>query len=248
MYYRKEMTAAHYDSDVSDLLKVSAMIRYMQETSGEQLDGLGQTARELREQGLVFILSKTSIKVHRNPVCGERLSIGTAAIPPKGVRFVREYVIDSMEGERLVSCYTFWVLVDAENHKILRPASYPYTIPWEEPSLTGVLSEGDIPKDLPQETPVWSVERRMRYSHLDRNWHVNNSMYADFVCDALPFDELTARGVSTMALSFQKEAKQGDLLSIQSALAGPLAYKITGKNGEDVCFEAYVELGDPARP
>ena len=242
MYYRKEMIATNYESGAKNLLRPSGMLRYMQQTSGEQLSDLGQSGQRLYSEGMVFLLSKINMRVHRNPVCGERLSVGTAATPPKGVRFVREFVIDSLDGGRLVSCYTFWVLVDTQNHKILRPSAYPYTFPWEEPGLEGVVGDIAIPSDLPVDAQISRMERRIHYSYIDTNAHVNNSVYADFVCDALPYDLLAAQGVACMAISFQREARHGDVLEIQTAELGGGAYRVAGTNGGAPCFEAYVEL------
>lgn len=244
MKYRKELTAAYADSDVSNLLKLSAILRYMQQTSSEHLISLEQSVEHLREKNIAFLFSKCNIKIHRNPVCSERLIIETAANFPVGARFIREYVIKNPEGERLVSCHSLWVLVDTVNHKILRPNAYPYTLPWSESSLKGILDDVTIPKDLPQNAQVRTMDQKILYSHLDFNSHANNSAYIDFVCDSLPYDEFVSRGISTLALSFQKEAKYGDIIKIQTMQLAPCAYKITGTNAETPCFEAYVELNE----
>ena len=242
MYYQKELTAAYADSDVNNLLKLSAMLRYMQQSSSEHLISLGQPVEWLREQNIAFLFSKGNIKIHRNPACGERLIIKTAANFPKGARFIREFLMDTPQGERLVSCHSLWVLVDTNNRRILRPDTYPRTIPWTESSLEGIVGDITIPKDLPQNAQSRIMEQKIMYSHLDFNTHVNNSAYIDFVCDNLPYEEFVSRGISTMALSFQKEAKYGDVIRIQTTRLAPRAYKVTGTNAENPCFEAYVEL------
>ena len=243
MYYRKEMTATYYDCDVNNLLKPAAMMRYMQQTSSEQLSVLGQSVEHLYERGMVFLLSGSNIAVHRAPVCGERISVGTAATGTKGVRFFREFTVDTLEGERLVSCLSVWALVDTQCHKILRPNTYPHAIEWQEPGVDEQLYASLIPKEIPQDAQPRVVEQEIYYSHLDINSHVNNSMYADFACDALPFEELTKQGIGLLALSFQREARHGDVLKIERALISPGRYKVTGTNGAQPCFEAYVCMG-----
>ena len=243
MYYRKEMIATHHESGPDNLLKLSGMLRYMQHTSGEQLRSIGQSGERLVGRNMAFLLTKSNIKVHRNPVCGEKITVGTAATEPKGVKFVREFVIETPEGERLVSSYSLWVLADIENHKILRPNMYPYTYVWDQPILEGVVGDIAIPKQIPSEAQSWTMQRGIHYSHIDNNNHVNNSMYADFVCDALPYDILISRGISTLAINFQKEARHGDVLDIQTARLDGNSYKVTGRNGEAPCFEAYAQLG-----
>jgi len=242
MFYRKKTVATSYESDANNLLRLSGMLRHMQQTSGEQLSSIGQSNEWLAGHDMAFLLTKSNTKVHRNPVCGEKIVIGTAATPPKGVKFVREFIIETPQGERLVSSYSLWVLVDIKNHKILRPSMYPHTWEWENPTLEEAPGDIAIPKQTLPGAQSWAMQRTAHYSYIDVNKHVNNSVYADFICDALPYDLLTSRGISTMAINFQKEAKHGDTLTIQTFELEESAYKIVGVNGEAPCFEAYVRL------
>ena len=243
MYYRKEMIATHNESDSGKRLKVSGMLRCMQQTSNEQLGEMGQSNEGLGSHNMVFMLAKTNVKIHRAPTSGERISVGTSAPGPKGVKFLREFVIDTPGGERLVSCLTIWVLVDTQNHKILRPNVYPYAYIWDEPTLEGVVDDIVIPRQTPPGAQVLTSRREIYYSHIDINNHVNNSMYADFACDALPYDLLASRGISQMAINFQKEARHSDVIDICTVRLGDGEYKITGTNAGAPCFEAYAALG-----
>lgn len=243
MYYRKEMAVTYYESDVSNQLKLSGALRYMQQTSSEQLASLDQSPEALYEEGMVFLLTKSNLKIHRMPLCSEKISVGTAAVAIKGPRFIREFVIDSQKGERLISGYSLWVLTDIQNHKIMRPSAYPHQFPWQEPALEDV---GDIPIPKTSQIPPGITEEKYTqsvcYSHLDINAHVNNCIYGDFVCDALPYRELVEKGLDTVAINFQKEAKWGAKLEISRVKLSDFTYKIWGNDGDTPCFEAYVVL------
>ncbi len=241
MYYRQERTVAYYECDVNNRLKLSGALQYMQQTSSEHLAGLNQSPEQLHRQGMVFLLVKTNLKIQRMPLCSEKVSIGTAAVGTKGPRFIREFVIDSLQGERLISAYSLWVLTDTVSHRILRPNAYPYSIGWQEPALAEKVGDIPIPKG-----PFWGestgYDLEIRYSHLDINRHVNNCIYADLLCDALPYHVVASQPIKTLALSFQQEAQQGDLLQIKSNSLSPLAWKVTGTHFRGTCFEALVEL------
>jgi len=242
MYYRNELVVSNYESDAKNLLRPSGMLRYMQQTSAMQLVERGQSGQELYEKGMAFLLTKVNMKVHRGPTCAEKISIGTAATPPKGVRFIREFIIDCAQGQRLVSCLSLWVLVDVQNHKILRPDAYPYTLGWEEPSLDETVGDIAIPAKFSPDAQTWHTRREIYYSHIDTNAHVNNSVYADFVCDALPHD-LLSRGLTCLTINYRKEAKRGDTLEIETGACGENSYRVVGTNAGAPCFEAYLELG-----
>lgn len=244
MYYRKEMTAAYYDCDVNNLLKPSGILRYMQQTSSEHLQSIDMAPEKLYAENMVFLLSKTNLKIHRQPLCSEKISVGTAAVAIKGPRFIREFVMDTLDGERLVSGYSLWVLTDIANHKIMRPSAYPYPFPLEPSGLNDAIGDVPIPKekDLSPQLPKTHAEIPVRYSHMDINAHVNNCVYADFICDALPFGQLTAKGADTLVISFQNEARYGETLALTTTQITEWEYKVTGTHGGSPCFDSFVLL------
>ncbi|MDR2908576.1 MAG: hypothetical protein LBU86_01655 [Oscillospiraceae bacterium] len=245
MYFYKDMTAAYYDCDQSNELKPSGMLRYMQQTSSEQLRGLGQSPERLYHEKLVFLLSKFNLRIERYPGCGEEIRIGTAAVGLKGARFAREFVIETKNGERLVSGYSLWVLTDTGEHRILRPKEYPHQFPFEAPGLAGIVDDIPIPrdKDLAPGLLREIIEIPVRYSHIDVNLHVNNAMYADFVCDALPFSELCKKRLGTLAIHFAGEARHGDVIRVETARLGEGVFRIAGTHGRGLCFEAVAAYG-----
>lgn len=239
MFFTTEGRANYYDCDCNNRLKISAAMKYMQQTSSEQLEHLEISTEKLLSEQLVFLLSKMCIKVHRMPVCSEPLIVGTAPTLPRGARFVREFIIESPQGERLLSALSLWILVNSATRRILRPASFPYPIPFQEEALSGVIGDIAFPGKALEKASHTSVP--ICYSHIDVNRHVNNTVYADIVCDALPYEQLTSRGIDTMAISFQNEAKWGQILDVASQEVGEGEYHIVGQHGGP-CFEALALL------
>lgn len=166
--------------------------------------------------------------------------MGTAPLTPKGPRFYREFVMDSSEGERLVSAMTLWILVDPVTRRILRPASFPYPIDFQEPGLKGIIGDIPLPKGMETGPPTLTIP--VRYSHIDVNGHVNNTFYGDFTMDALPAELATGHSLDTVVISFQNEARLGEAVEIASTvLPGGETY-IKGLHGGTACFEAMVSL------
>ena len=237
MYFTKEAIANDYDCDLTNRLKISAAMRYMQQTSAEHLRYLGLPYEKLYAENMVFLLSKGCVKVYDMPVSGQKIIIGTAPVKTRGARFIREFVIDDLNGNRLVSSLTMWLLVDPFTRKILRPASFPYDIRFQESALAEDIADIPFPKLIPEKGCSIS-DLAIRYSHIDHNNHVNNSVYADFVCDTLPLEKLIETGLDTMIISYRNEAKWGDALSIRTSEISPTEYYITGQKDGDACFEA----------
>jgi acyl-ACP thioesterase len=238
--------AMYYDCDVNNRLKLSAAMKYMQQASSEQMEVLGMSPGKLFAENMVFLLSKSCIRVRRQPTASERLRIATAPVATRGARFVREFRMESVQGEELISAYTLWILLDISSRKILRPASFPYEMRLE-PSFLGE-DTGDMA--IPRLPPLLGEgENRktafdIRYSQLDVNRHVNNSVYADFICDSLEYEDVAARGIEALAISFQNEAALGDRVEVTRSAVTPSEYYLNGSHQGSACFEAYVRLGD----
>ena len=242
MHYVKQK-AAYYDGDYRNCLKISAAMKYMQQTSSEHLQALGLPYKKLYAEDMVFLLSKTCIKVHRMPEVGQEINIGTAPTGARGARFVREFVIEDMQGERLLSALTLWVLVNPHTRKILRPAGFPYMLPFQPPLVTDVVDDMRMPKPIEDENTRFT-DIPIGYSHIDCNGHVNNSKYADFVCDALPYEQLMQQGIDTLVISYQNEAKWGDVVRMHTTFLSPFEYYIGASHNDAACFEAYVRMQD----
>jgi len=241
MFFTRETVAMDYDCDAAGRLKMSAAMKYMQQTSGEHLDLLGLPYQKLYEENMVFLLSKTCIKVLSMPVSGQKIILGTAPVATQGARFIREFVIDNAKGERMVSAFTMWLLVDPSTRRILRPANFPYEIPFQESAIDKNIKDIALPKSAPKKEDMVS-EVAVKYSHIDCNNHVNNSMYADFVCDAVPMDKLLQKGLDTMVIRFHNEAKWGDILDIHTSVVASNEFYMRGQKGGDLCFEALATL------
>jgi len=241
MIYTNNIKVQHYDCDTNNRLKISGVMKYMQQTSGDQLDSLGLPHDKLIREHMVFLLSKMCIKVHKMPCCAQQLIVGTAAVTTKGARFVREFFVDSAAGERMVSALTLWLLVDPQSRRILRPVRFPYALPFHPSIIHGAIGDLSIPR-LAEKGNAVITKQPVRYSHVDNNSHVNNSVYGDFVCDALPHEELTQRGIDTLVISFQNEARWGHLLEMETHSLSSNEYFIAGKHAASPCFEALVQL------
>lgn len=228
----------YYECDSSNLLKVSAAMGYMQQTSSEHLEALNMSPQKLFAENMVFLLTKMNIKVHRMPESAEDIVVGTQPVEIKGVRFIREFFFDTPDGERLLSALSLWVLADVKTHKLLRPSSFPYDLPLSEPILKGIIGDIPLPKELGEGRHL-RTQIPVRYSHLDLNKHVNNCVYADFVCDSLPYEQLVARGIDTIAIHFQNEARWGESLSVATNVLADDEYQIAAHHGDGgACFGA----------
>ena len=105
----------------------------------------------------------------------------------------------------------------------------------------------DLPEELPQivhkSQPLTAAgERRASYSMCDLNGHINNSLYLDIACDALPQEVVEAAPLSFASIKYHREVPMGQTVQVFYAPSGNGWY-VLGRREEHAAFECYLEFG-----
>jgi medium-chain acyl-[acyl-carrier-protein] hydrolase len=234
--FGRQMEIPPYDCDAARRLRLSAALRYAEAVSTGHLEALGMGHSRLYERGIVFVLVGQALKIHRLPVMLETIWVKTSPAAQVGARLTRETLLQSAEGQPLIEVQAAWAMIDPRSRRPLKPSVLALDLP---------LLEGWHPFINPARmrigeasTPV--MEQTVRYSHLDLNGHMNNTVYADLVLDALPLSEVMTRTPQRLLLKMRREAYPGDVLRIRRD-ALPDGYRLSGHIGAHTCFEA--EMG-----
>ena len=240
MRFSHTYTTRWHDTDANRVLRPSKLLMYMQETANMQCAEFGIPLDNLRdEKGVGFILSQISLKFFRPVPAFEKIEVSTWCREAKGFSFYRYFDIKIGE-ETVAQASSVWALVDINTKSLVRgDESLAPHFPYGEP----------IPADtLPPRARVGRAEvleyvgeRKIYYSDIDYNMHMNNTNYPDMLCDFLP--DMQGRYVSEMSLSYLKEAPLGATLKINRAQRedGYFVFKTENASGE-TCLEAIVKL------
>lgn len=234
--YSRTLRVPIYDVGAERTLKLGSVLRLAQETSEQHLDLLRVGYERLREDGLVFFIISSLVKIRRLPAHGEKITIKTHPRGRGGAQFYRDFLFYSGE-ERIVSVMQTTVMADARTHKVRRP---------QDLMRYGVFSDEPVPREerierceVSGELPL-AGERRVRHSDLDSNGHMNNTVYGDIVADFLPADVL-AKGPRELLITYYRECREGDVLQIREGGTekGVLLY---GTSGGARSFAARVDI------
>lgn len=216
------------------------MLRYIQSVAGEHLDSLGLTYQRLYDEGFVFVVAGTALKIHRAPTVGEHIVISTAPFTGRGANMLRETVLHDQNGALLAECQTNWALIDSHTSRLLRASNLPYTLPMLEGTWTPFSDPTRI-HIRPTETLGDPIERIVRLSDLDQNLHMNNTVYADILTDCFGDAYIDSSGIDTLFLRYHLQAKLHDCLSLQYGRDGQL-FVVSAHHGEKKCFEGAFSL------
>ena len=238
MVFKERLVTKWHDTDAGRRVKVTQMLVYMQEVSNHHMESAGMSLDRLRdEMGLAFILSKIRMAVYRPLYAFENIEVQTWTCPSKGFSSLRFYRI--MRGDEVIAdADTTWALVNIRDKSLVRPEDCNVFSFEDEPAV-----ELDVPSrfKLPKGAELKSVgERRIVYSDLDYNMHMNNTKYPDMLCDFLPYEEVGH--VKGVFLSYLHEAAFGDVLDVRLASVENTRYFRTVNSEGKPCLEAMLVL------
>lgn len=223
-----------YDAGADRRLRPSNQLQLQQEVGERHLALGGLTWEELYRNGLVFVLTKTSSVIHRAPQMDEEVWIRTWHRDTKGAQFYRCYQFLDREERPLIESVTAFALVDPVEHKLLRPSVFDrFGLTLQPERKNGCPDPGKI--RLPQDLEP-AGNRTVYWSDTDYNGHLNNSKYADLMCDFLP-GGMQGKRVTGFSISFLKEAREGSRLQLFAAQE-PGLVTVCADHEEGRCFEA----------
>ena len=129
---------------------------------------------------------------------------------------------------------TAFALVDVRDHRLLRPEAFePYGL-ITQPERRGACPDPAKWKQPDDMKPAG--DHVVRWSEVDWNGHLNNTIYANYLCDYLP-GGMRGKRLTGFSIAFVKEAVEGETLHMTAALRDGEAF-VTGAHTRGVCFDA----------
>ena len=233
--YSFESRIRYSEVDRSRRLTVEKLIDYFQDCTTFQSEGLGVGLDYMQERHIAWVINYWQISLARRPAMGEQVVIGTIPYEFKAIMGMRNFWMDTAEGERLAVANSVWTLLDMEEMKLLR-------IPEEisgKYELSPKLEMDYSPRKIavPKTGGETLEEITVRLHHLDTNQHMNNAQYVHFAAMYLPADA----EVTELRVEYKRQAMLGDhIIPVLYRMADNIL--LVSMNGTDGQPYAVVEM------
>ncbi len=193
--------------DTEGKIKVHAVVNALQDCCLFHSEEVGRSCMDLREDAHAWLVNSWDIVFKRRPSMGEEFVVRTWPYRFRGIFGMRNFLMESMEGETLAYADSQWFYFNHKTGKPIRASQEevepfgmgePYPMEYKSRKVA-------CPEDMECVGMV-----KMCENHLDTNWHVNNGEYIRIAADYLPqgyqVDELRAE--------YRLAAKLGDEVQI----------------------------------
>jgi acyl-ACP thioesterase len=234
-----------YEGDRSGVLKPQALLNYFEEAAQQHARELGFGYEDILRENRFWILSRLKVRIHRPPVWGDAITVETW---PKSVHrlfALRDFnlyldspanrsVTDGNGAEPIVQATSAWLLMDGNSERPLRPEKYLPEGPLRENAAYNAISDPpDKIAALEDRERRISDQVRVRFSDVDVNDHVNNSVYLRWLDDAIRTERHDLQ-LAAVELNFLKEASAGMDLRIHSSGENPVTMEVRTDHEEPV--------------
>lgn len=236
LYLQKQHRIMPSEADALSLWRPDAIFTAMQELAGEHSDLLGCGRSEiLAQQGIVWMLARVHLVMERYPALGDEVSIKTWPGATGRATFPRYFEIFSQDSERLGMAATSWVLADLTTRKLVLPSAAKLFFP-EKPAFRAPMDE---PARFRVDASGGTViSRKVCYSDVDENGHVNNARYVTWISDLFELERHMRGRIFELKISFLSEVRP-EYGSAELALREEGAeFFVIGKANGNTSFEA----------
>ncbi len=237
-HYQETALIRTRDCDLNGVWRFSAILEAMQEVAGAHATSMGWGREQLLRQGAVWVLARTEVRMERYPAVGESVTLDTFHMPDRHRLFPRYFIMTDGEGKQIGTAVTLWMVMNVETRMAVSAESVGMALP-DNRDVKPPMGFPALIRTVEGE-PRISVYRAA-YSDLDVNGHVNNTKYADWICNLLGRDVLTEMEISRMILDYNAEVLPEQEVTFRLTQQDNRC-QLTGWCGEKKAFEIGCEL------
>jgi medium-chain acyl-[acyl-carrier-protein] hydrolase len=214
--------------DFSNKIRIDSIFNYLQEAASNSANNLGWGYKDIVNDNLAWVLSRIKLVIERYLSAEDIIMIETWPKGIEGISALRDFKIYDENYEIICYATSSWLLLDRTSMK-----------PLKNNELIDRLNEMDfdkegIIKDVPPKINISGqknlvYEKRMFYSDIDVNNHVNNVNIVRLILDSFSKQEFIDNEIKSIQINFSGELKDDDLVSVYRSSSG--------ENGKEIYVE-----------
>lgn len=243
MICQREYSINISDVDFTKSLKLSALFNYFQDIASVGAESLGIGIDTLIDKyNVTWVITRFRIKIFRNPVLNEKITIETWHHGHKRLEFERDFRVLDSDGNVIAAAASSWIILDIKTREIRKPELITY-----DPST--IREEHAIDCKVGRLKSVGELEavykKRIGYSDIDFNGHLNNTKYVDYAMDCFCIERLSEYSVKSIAIDYISEALPEDILVLYKDVSSnaSLSYiEGTSEKSGKVVFRSQIEF------
>lgn len=190
-------------------MRASQLLYLAQEMGGRHCVELALDYETLASRRLFWAVTRHRMQITRLPHRGETIRVETWPMPTTRVAYPRSVVAYDSEENELFRGISLWVLMDLDTRNMILPGKSGICV-------AGTLRGTELPAPggLAFRDLGYTQDRRVCFTDLDRNGHMNNTRYMDWIDDLFPSEFHSEHALKDITICYHAEAMEGQELHI----------------------------------
>ena len=191
-------------------LKNSMILYFAQEVAGQHFSEISMDYEALAQKGMFWAIIRQKVQITRMPHRGETIRVETWPMPTTRVAYPRSMVAYDEQGNECFRSISLWVLMDLESRAMILPGKSGIDV-------LGTLRGTELaaPGSFGPKLLSNHRQRTVCFTDLDRNAHMNNTKYLDWIDDLLSAAFHGEHTPKELTVCYLAEAREGQALDIR---------------------------------
>jgi len=196
--------------DVSAKWKLHSMLEAIQDAGTSHCRRLGISSLDLRDRKLSWVIFRTDMFVYRYPELGEKVTVQTFTKGGNYKFYPRYYQVFDQNHEVVCKAGSLWMLMDILSRRTVSLNESGVVLP-DYNGMNELIAFSAVKRKIDGKEHTWTYQPV--YNDIDLNGHVNNTMYAEWLCNALGINMMKEYEVESLSIAYNYEILSTDLVT-----------------------------------
>ncbi|MDR2893235.1 MAG: acyl-ACP thioesterase [Deltaproteobacteria bacterium] len=219
-----------YEVGADGAVPVQSLCAYMEEAASLHADELGFSVEALQTRGLSWALARMQLELYALPTTGDLVRVKTWPAGVDKLQYRRDFILSGQDNITFARAITEWVIINLESRRLER---VPQFITALQPSAPEYALEKEKLRLEEQDNAPELLSFRVRKADIDRNRHVNNVRFLDWILESVPDEISGSRKLAGLQVMYRAEARYGDTVLAR----GSMRSGISANNEDEVSAE-----------
>ncbi len=211
--FRQQFKISTLHMDRYDRVKPSVLLYFAQEVASNHCLALSLDWQTLHKQHLFWAIIRQKMQISRLPTAGETITVETWPMPTTRVAYPRSTVAYDESGNEVFRAISLWVLMDTDTRNMILPGKSGIAVSGTLRGMELASPNSLVPKHL-ENTTI----RTVGYTDLDRNGHMNNTKYLDWIDDLVSSQFHETHPIQDVTICYLSEALEGQEVTLSWSL------------------------------
>lgn len=236
--YEQTFTLKNWETDIQGRWKPSAVLIAMQEAAQVHAERLGGGYGELNPEGLCWVLMKTHLEMTCYPRFGDTIRLVTYPGRTRHMIYPRYFHFEKEDGTPVGRAATAWGILHKEDRRLAQAGEVAFE----------TQEGGDEVEKLSQAKSFRPIDGEIRtldygpvYTDFDFNGHVNNTRYADWLCNLLYEGAMPESEIADLSIQYHAEIRPQTAVRLILCRSEQAA-TLVGETGSETMFTISAQL------